>query len=144
MSKWVSETLVSSNSIGVWPKHGQEEPPTAMTSMKTFRSSRGDAGPKERNGKTIWMMSRNGRTILVQKTPREDESFGNKPKERALVIDMAHSRTLAKRIGKRTKKPGSNIKKKSLRNSMTFSNLATLTNMTLREMILVGQITRLT
>ena len=139
-SKWVLEMLVISNSTEVWPKHGLEKLPIVMTSMKTSRSFKNDAGPKESLKNKIWEMRVNSKTISAQKMKGEDESFGNKLKKKVPVIDLALTRT--KKIRKHIRRPKENMNKKYLQNSMISSNLATHMTTMLQEMIPVEQITK--
>ena len=90
--------------------------------------------------KKIWEKNMNSRTIWAQKMQREEQSFGNKLKEKVPVIALAHKPT--KRIRKRIRRPKENMKKKCSQNSMISSNLATPTNTMLPEMIPVEQITK--
>lgn len=139
-SKWGWEMLATSNSTEVWPKRGLEELPIVMTSMRTSQSSKNDAGPSGSLMKKIWAKIINSRTISAQKMQREEQSFGNKLKEKAPVIALAHKQ--AKKIRKRIRRPKENMKKKSSQNSMISSNLATPTNTMLPEMTPVEQITK--
>ena len=141
-SRWVSETLVLSSSIEVWPKHGLGELLIVMTSTKTSRSSKNDAGPKGSLMTTTWEKKATTRTTWAQKMNRGDASFGNKLNEKAPVIDLARSRVPTRKIRKHIRRPNENIKKKYSLSSMTSSNLATRINMMLLEMIPVEQITK--
>ena len=133
--------LAISSSTEVWPKRGLEELPTVMTSMKTSRSSKNDAGPKGRLMTKIWMI-RTSKTISAQKMKGGGASFGNKLKGKVPVIDLALSST--KKTRKRIKRLDKSMNKKCLQSSTISSNLATATNMTLQEMIPGEQITKLT
>ena len=73
---------------------------------------------------------------------RGDASFGNKPREKAPVIDLARSRVPTRKIRKHIRRPNENMKKKYSLSSMTSSNLATRINTMLLEMTPVEQITK--